>query len=217
MGYNNPSMRGILITVEGVEGAGKSTQCRLLARRLSAKGFTIRETSEPDGTPLGEAIRSLFERERIEPAPLSEAFLFLAARHQHVERVIRPALARGEIVISDRYSDATLAYQGYGRRLDLPMIRELNDFATGRLRPDLTLVLDLDPAVGLRRLGGRHLDAFEKMDQAFHSRVRQGYLDIAREEKDRVIVIHADQSVESLEAEIWSAVEERLQLREAIL
>ncbi len=209
-------MRGVLITVEGVEGSGKSTQRRLLAQKLRAKGYQVRETSEPDGTPLGEAIRALFEAEDIAPAPLTEVFLFLAARHEHVERVIRPGLARGEIVISDRYSDATLAYQGCGRGLDLQMIREMNDLATGRLRPDLTIVLDLDVSVGLQRLGGRRLDAFEKMDQAFHARVRKGYLEIAREEKDRVTVIHADQPVESLEAEVWAAVEERLRRIEAV-
>lgn len=204
-------MRGMLITFEGVEGSGKSTQCRRLAARLRTRGYRVRETSEPDGTPLGETLRSLFEREGAAPAPMAELFLFLAARHQHVERVIRPALERGEVVISDRYSDATVAYQGYGRGLDLRTIRELNDLATGGLRPDLTLVLDLDAAAGLRRLGGRHLDAFEKMDHGFHSRVRQGYLEIAREEKERMVVLQADQPVELLEAEVWTAVEERLQ------
>lgn len=148
----------------------------------------------------------LFEKDGASPAPLTELFLFLAARHQHVTEVIRPALERGEIVLSDRYSDATLAYQGYGRGLDLRMIRELNALATGGIQPDLTVVLDVDPAVGLGRLGERALDAFEKMDCAFHDRVRRGYLEIAGAETARVVVVRADRPVEPVQEEIRRAV-----------
>jgi dTMP kinase len=180
---------GILITVEGVEGSGKSTQGRRLAERQAGLGRRVTLTSEPDGTGLGAAVRAVFEREAPPPTPLAQAFLFMAARQQHVAHVIRPAVARGDIVISDRYTDATLAYQGYGQGLDLQTIRELNLLATGGLLPDLTLLLDLDPAVGMVRLGGRRLDAFERMDLDFHRRVREGYLEIARAEKERVAVL----------------------------
>src|SRR4030095_9558325 len=169
-------MRGALVTVEGVEGSGKTTQCRRLAARLRARGLEVIETSEPDGTALGQAVRGLFELEP-RPTALTQAFLFLAARQEHVAQVIRPALARGAIVISDRYTDATMAYQGYGPGLALPNIRELNDLATGGLLPDLTVLLDLDPVAGMGRIAGRPLDAFERMDAAFHRRVREGYLE----------------------------------------
>ena len=158
-------MRGVLITVEGVEGSGKTTQCRLLAEWLRGQGHRVRETSEPDGSPIGAAIRAIFEQAGVALTPLTESLLFMAARQQHVAQVITPALEAGEIVVSDRYADATLAYQGYGRGLDLQTIRELNALATGGVLPDLTLLLDLDPGLGLKRLRGRALDAFEKRSE----------------------------------------------------
>lgn len=204
---------GLLITIEGVEGSGKTTQCRLLAAWLRELGHRVRETSEPDGTPLGIAIRRVFELEGRALTPLAEAFLFVAARQQHVAQVVGPALAAGEIVLSDRFADATLAYQGFGRGVGLQTIRELNALATGGLVPDLTLVLDLDPAVGLRRLGDRALDAFEKLDVAFHRRVRQGYLELALEEDKRFVVLDADRSVERLEADVRRHVGDLLRAR----
>lgn len=206
-------MPGLLITVEGVEGSGKTTQCGLLARWLRGLGHRVRETSEPDGSPIGAAIRGLFERDGVTLTPLTEAFLFMAARQLHVAQVVRPALEAGQIVISDRYADATLAYQGYGGGLDLQTIRELNALATGGVLPDLTLLLDLEPALGLKRLGTRHLDVFERMDLAFHRRVRQGYLEIAREEKRRLVVLDAAQPAEHLEQEIRKAAGELLKQR----
>ena len=204
-------MRGVLITVEGVEASGKTTQCRRLAALLRGRGLEVVETSEPDGTPLGVAIRALFERdEPSAPTPLAQVFLFLAARQQHVAQVIRPALARGAVVLSDRYTDATLAYQGFGQGMDIETIRELNVLATGGVLPDLTLLLDLDPALGMERIRGRALDAFEKMDLDFHRRVREGYLEIARAEKSRVVVFAADQGEESLAAAIARTVGEFL-------
>lgn len=204
-------MRGVLITIEGIEGSGKTTQCRMLADWLSARGYRVCQTREPDGTGLGEAVRAVFEKDGAAPTPLAEVFLFLAARQQHVAEVIRPALERGEIVLSDRYADATLAYQGYGRGVDRHTIRELNTLATGGIQPNLTLVLDLPAEVGIQRLAGRPLDLFERMDLAFHQRVRQGYLEIAREEKERVVRLRADQPVEALQAEIRAAVEKVLE------
>lgn len=206
-------MRGVLITIEGIEGSGKTTHCRLLAEWLRGRGYRVTETSEPDGTPLGGIVRAVFENEGTRPTPLAEVFLFLAARQQHVAQMIGPALERGDIVLSDRYADATLAYQGFGRGVDLETIRELNGLATGGIQPDLTLLLDLPAEVGIQRLRGRVLDAFERMDLVFHQRVRHGYLEIAREEKERVVLFRADQSVEALQAEIRAAVEEWLQRR----
>ncbi|HEX9409544.1 MAG TPA: dTMP kinase [Methylomirabilota bacterium] len=208
-------MRGLLITVEGVEGSGKSTHSRLLADWIGSRGREVVLTSEPDGTPLGAAIRGLFEVEGAPPTPLTQTFLFMAARQQHVAQVIRPALGRGAVVISDRYADATLAYQGFGGGMDLETIRDLNALATGGVMPDLTLLLDLDPMEGMRRISDRALDAFEKMDLAFHRRVRDGYLEIARAEKSRFVVLDAAQAKDALHAAVVRAVRERLERHEA--
>jgi len=206
----------MLITVEGVEGSGKSTQCRRLVESLRARGLDATLTREPDGTPMGAALRRLFETDGPPPAPLTQVFLFMAARQQHVVDVIRPALSRGALVISDRYADATLAYQGFGQGVDLETIRDLNALATGGLVPDLTLVLDLEPAIGMARIRDRSLDAFEKMDLTFHRRVREGYLEIARTDKRRVVVLDADQDADALYVEIAAAVDDRLLRRERL-
>ena len=209
-------MRGLLITLEGVEGSGKTTQRLRLAAHLRARGVEVVETSEPDGTPLGvAAVRAVIERDGPPPTPLAQTFLFMAARQQHVAHVIRPALDRGAVVISDRYTDATLAYQGYAQGVDLHTIRELNALATGGVQPDLTLVFDLDPAAGIGRIRGRQLDTFEKMDLGFHRRVREGYLEIARSDKSRVLVLPADRDPDVLQADIARAVGELLDRREA--
>jgi dTMP kinase len=186
-----PSVRGVLITFEGVEGSGKTTQLTRLGRWLERNGFRVERTAEPDGTALGVAVRRLFERPGSRPTPLAELFLFLAARQQHVSERIRPWLAQGRIVLCDRYVDATTAYQGYGRGLDVELIRELNVRATGGILPDLTLVFDLEPGVGLRRIGKRRLDRFEREALAFHRRVRRGYIELHRAEPKRVRLIRA--------------------------
>ncbi|HET8530194.1 MAG TPA: dTMP kinase [Methylomirabilota bacterium] len=206
-------MRGALITVEGVEGSGKSTQCARLAQYLTRRGIEVVQTSEPDGTTLGLRIRALFEADGPTPTPLTQTFLFMAARQEHVTRVIGPALTRGAVVISDRYADATVAYQGHGQGVDVQTIGELNMLATGGVLPDLTLVLDLDPVVGMQRIRGRALDAFEKMDLAFHRRVREGYLEIARSDKSRVVVLDAGRDPEVLHADVVRAVDECLARR----
>jgi len=209
-------MRGMLLTLEGVEGSGKSTQCRKLIEVLQTRGLDVVLTREPDGTSLGTALRQLFQADGSPPVPLAQVFLFMAARQQHVAEVIRPALSRGALVVSDRYTDATLAYQGYGQGIDLETIRDLNALATGGLVPDLTLVLDLEPAVGMTRIRDRNLDAFEKMDLAFHRRVREGYLEIARTDKPRVVVLDADQAADALLAAIVATVDDRLLRRERV-
>ena len=157
-------MRGILITFEGVEGSGKTTQMLRLERALRRRGLRVERTREPDGTVLGAAVRRLFERPGVRPEPLVEVFLFMAARHQHVAEKIRPWLRRGRVVLCDRYTDATVAYQGYGRGVDPDLIRELNVRATGGVLPDLTLVFDLSPEEGLQRIGRRRLDHFERLN-----------------------------------------------------
>jgi dTMP kinase len=203
-------VRGLLITFEGVEGSGKSTQAHLLAAWLHERGRLVRLTSEPGVTSLGIAVRALFQADAARPTPLAEMFLFLAARQQLVAEVIGPALERGEIVISDRYADATVAYQGYGRGVDVQTIKELNLLATGGVLPDLTLLLDIDAGLGMCRIAGRAHDAFEKLGREFHDRVRQGYLEIAREQKDRVAVIAGDGGEAEIAETIRRIVTERL-------
>ena len=201
-------MRGVLITFEGVEGSGKTTQMARLGRWLQREGFRVERTAEPDGTALGRALRRLFEIPRL--TPMGEVFLFLAAREQHVSEKIRPWLARGRVVLCDRYTDATVAYQGYGRRLDPDLIRELNVRATGGVLPDLTLLFDLDPRQGLQRIGRRRLDRFERESLAFHRRVRRGYLEIQRAEPKRVRLIRAGRAPARIGAEAAAIVGEFL-------
>jgi dTMP kinase len=200
----------VLITFEGVEGSGKTTQSARLGRWLQREGYRVERTAEPDGTALGLAIRGLFANPRLRPTPLGEVFLFLAARQQHVGERLRPWLRQGRVVLCDRYTDATVAYQGYGRGVDLDLIRELNVRATGGILPDLTLVLDLDPREGLRRIGRRRLDHFEREALAFHRRVRRGYREIHRAEPKRVRLIRAARPPAAVAAEITRVVGEFL-------
>src|SRR2546426_9515366 len=183
---------------------------RRLGRWLRAEGHRVECTREPDGTRLGLAVRRLFERPGVRPEPLVEVFLFMAARHQHVAEKVRPWLSRGRVVLCDRYADATVAYQGYGRGVDPDLIRELNVRATSGVLPDLTLLFDLDPAEGLRRIRGRHLDHFEREALAFHRRVRRGYLEIHRAEPKRVRLIQAAPPPAQVAREIQAIVEEHL-------
>jgi dTMP kinase len=200
----------VLITFEGVEGSGKTTQMTRLVRWLKGQGHKVERTEEPDGTPLGVAIRRVFEQPGLRPRPLAEMFLFMAARHQHVVEKIRPWLTSGRIVLCDRYTDATLAYQGYGRGLDTDVIREMNLRATGGALPGLTLLFDLRPEDGLRRIAGRRLDRFEKEALAFHRRVRRGYLEIQRAEPKRVRIIEASRDPDQVERQVASTVAEFL-------
>ncbi|MGH7388279.1 MAG: dTMP kinase [Candidatus Rokuibacteriota bacterium] len=193
-------MRGVLITFEGVEGSGKTTQMARLGRWLERRGYRVERTAEPDGTPLGGAIRRLFERPGVRP--LTEVFLFLAARQQHVAEKIGPWVKRGAVVLCDRYTDATVAYQGYGRGIDRDLIRDLNVRATGGILPDLTLLFDLDPREGFRRIGRRRLDRFEREALAFHRRVRRGYLEIQRAEPKRVRLVRAGRPPAAVAAEV---------------
>ena len=202
---------GLFITLEGPEGAGKTTQLARLEARLRAAGRAVTVTREPGGTPLGTRVREVVLDPAVDIEPLGEFLLYSASRAQLVREVLRPALARGETVLCDRYADSSLAYQGAGRGLALPLLRQLTAEVTGGLTPDLTVLLDLDPAVGLERAAQRgQPDRLERADLAFHRRVRQGFLDLARAEPQRFLVLDAARSADELEAEIWAAVSARL-------
>lgn len=204
----------MFITFEGSEGCGKTTQMALLAEDLSRLGYPILTTREPGGTPIGEQVRAILsDLDNTAMHPRTEILLFQASRAQHVEQVIRPHLQKGGIVLCDRYADSTMAYQGYGYRLvDLELLRMIVDFATGGLKPDLTLLLDLEVEIGLRRraLGGEwnRLDAY---DLDFYQRVRQGYHAMAQAEPQRWVIVDASQTSEQVQAEIRRVVLERLQ------
>jgi dTMP kinase len=205
-------MPGLFISFEGGEGSGKSTQVERLAARLRARGSEPVVTREPGGTPLAEGIRALLLDPQRSPGPIAEAFLMEAARADLVERVIRPALAAGRIVLCDRYDDSTLAYQGAGRGLDLDLIERLNRAATGGLKPDLTLLFDLDPELGLARRASAP-EATNRLDREpleFYRRARDQYLALARREPGRFVLLDATLDAARLEAEVWSAVGERL-------
>jgi len=204
----------LFITLEGPDGSGKSTQVKALGDRLRAQGHNVCLTREPGGTQIGDQIRAvLHDLQNTAMQPRAEILLYSASRAQVVGEVIQPHLARGGVVVCDRYADSTLAYQGYGHGLNLEVLRTITNFATGGLWPDLTLLLDLEAEAGLRRrkAGGEwnRLDAY---DLEFHQRVRQGYLTLAAEEPARWVVLPAEGEVEELGERIWSAVAARLAL-----
>jgi len=200
--------RGLFITLEGIEGCGKSTQARLLGEYLRRQGHSTVETREPGGTPLAERIRAALLDRADEPvAAETEAFLVFAARRQHVAQVIEPALARGAIVLCDRFSDSTLAYQGYGRGLDVPMLERLNRLATHAVTPHLTLLFDLPVATGLaRRRSASETNRLDRESLRFHRRVRAGFLDLAKRHSRRVKIVSARPSQESVARAVASIV-----------
>jgi dTMP kinase len=202
------------ISFEGVEGCGKSTQLRLLAERLRAGGRAVRATREPGGTPLGERLRALLLESSPAPLdPIAEWLLFEADRRQHLAEVVRPALAAGAWVLCDRFSDSTEAYQAAGRGLDAEMIAGLDARVRGGVCPDLTLLYDVDVAEGLARTRRRDAreDRFESEELAFHERVRGRFLDIARREPRRVVVVPAHGDASAVFAETWRIVSERFE------
>jgi len=202
---------GLLITLEGIDGAGKSTQIKLLAAWLRRRGFKVCVTREPGGTRAGEHIREILLSSATRSlAPLAELALMYAARAQHLDEVVRPALARGAIVISDRFNDASFAYQGFGRRLGERPVRLLDGLICGSTQPDLTLVLDAPPRLALARTQSPERSAshrrFESAGTAFYQRVRRGYLTIARREPKRVKLIRAGRAPAEVQAEIREVV-----------
>jgi dTMP kinase len=203
----------VFLALEGGEGAGKSTQAKLLVEWLQSTGREVVLTREPGATATGQRIRSLL----LDPAsggisPRAEALLYAADRAQHVAHVILPALERGAVVVTDRYVDSSLAYQGAGRALELAEVARLSRWATGGLRPDLTLLLDIDPAVGLTRIQGAP-DRIELESLAFHQRVRQGFLDLAAADPDRYLVVAATDAPDQVHAVVRSRVEPLLPVR----
>ena len=203
--------QGLFITLEGPEGAGKTTQLARLEARLRAAGQAVTVTREPGGTPLGTRVREVVLDPAVDIEPLGEFLLYSASRAQLVREVLRPALTRGETVLCDRYADSSLAYQGAARGLSLPLLRQLTAEVTGGLTPGLTVLLDLDPALGLQRAARRgQPDRLEQADLNFHRRVRQGFLDLAYAEPQRFLVLDATRPEAELEAEIWAAVAEKL-------
>jgi dTMP kinase len=206
--------RGKFISLEGGEGAGKSTQAKLLRASLESRGRKVHLTREPGGSPGAEEIRKLLvEGDRERWTPLAETLLFLAARADHVARAIEPALAAGTWVISDRFADSTFVYQGIARGLGIETVRRLQQAAIGDFMPDLTVILDLDPSAGLTRAGkrGGSENRFEQFDAGFHAKLREGFLEIGRCEPRRCAVIPASDASEDIARRIWRLVEERLQ------
>ena len=216
-------MKGLFISFEGTEGCGKSTQVTLLAERLRNMGLLVRTLREPGGTPIGEEIRHTLKHshQNHSMTPEAELLLMNASRAQLVREIIRPALAAGEIVLCDRFYDSTIAYQGYGRELNLAMVQQVVDLAVGNTRPDITLLFQVSPEVGnARRLARQpHLpldikrDRFEEADHAFFDRVELGFKAVAEGEPNRVRVIDANGTVEDVRKDIWSRIQHLLARR----
>ncbi len=206
-------MKGLFISFEGIEGTGKTTQARLLAEYLSARGFSTVLTEEPGGTSIGLRIREVILKvEHTEMHSLTELLLYSADRSQHIHELVLPALHSGKTIITDRFSDSTMAYQGFGRGLDIDLIAELDRIVTGGLRPDLTLLLDMDVETGLgRNRGANKVDRLELEDIAFHEKVRAGYHELARKEPERIRLIDASEGIEETKAKIIKAVDLHIQ------
>jgi len=200
--------RGILITFEGTEGCGKSTQSQLLYGYLKKRSYDCFYTREPGGTGLGEKVRDiLLHSKKIAISNLTELFLFEACRSQIVAELIKPNLEENKIVICDRFSDATLSYQGYGGKIPLNTIKSLDRIATGGLAPDLTILMDIDTMLGLRRAKAKGVDRMEKKEIAYHNRVRAGYLKLARQNPGRMKVIRVNGSIEATQCLVRREVE----------
>jgi len=219
-----PDARGLFITFEGIEGSGKSTQIDRLARRLDGAGVEVVCTREPGGTALGRRLRAaLLDPDGKTMDPLAEMLLYAADRAQHIREIIAPAVARGAVVLSDRYLDATLAYQGYGRRLGTAVVLDIHSHPPLDLRPDRTVLLDLDPGPSVSRARRRNLEngvadtegRFEEEDLAFHRRVREGYLDLVRQAPDRYRVVPAEGDADAVERRVGRALADLLPLEES--
>lgn len=211
-------MLGKFITLEGPEGSGKSTQAKMMIRRLGELGIEAMYTREPGGTALGEEIRNILQHNSAGEAPCerAELLLFEASRNQLVEKVIRPALEKGTWVICDRFMDSTTAYQGYGRGLPVDEVKSIHNFTINDVSPELTLLLDLSIETGFERIAERFLelgesaDRFEQEERAFHERVRQGYLKLAVEEPERFRIVDAAQQPDVVSESIWNVLQELL-------
>ena len=201
---------GKFITIEGGEGCGKTTHIKRIATRLRDSGRTVLVLREPGGTDVGEQIRQVLQYSKQSAKMLAETelLLFCASRAQLVREVIQPALVAGQIVIADRFFDSTTVYQGAGRELDLTVVKFINEFASGDCRPDRTLVIDLDPRIGLERARGRELfDRMENQSLDFYDRVRQGYRALAQHEPARIKIVDGNQSLAAVEQQIWELLQ----------
>lgn len=203
----------MLITFEGIEGSGKTTQANLLHAYLKKNGYDPIKTREPGGTGFGEALRDVLLRKDMRVFPLAELLVFMAVRAQHMEEVISPALAEGKIVLCDRFVDATYAYQGYGRSIDLGIIETLNRLVTKGVRPNLTILLDCDVDLALKRksAANQHMDRFERESISFHRKIREAYLKLSKEDSRRFFVIGPSLDVEGTHRAIREKVESFLQ------
>ena len=189
--------KGFFITFEGADGCGKTTQSELIKKYLEEKGYEVVWTREPGSKGLGQKIRELLLHYDGDVSPSCEAFLFLADRAQHIEHLIKPAIESGKIVVCDRHTDSTIAYQGYGRGKDIEQLKYLNNLATNGLKPDLTFVFDVSTEVAQKRVGSEK-DRMESAGIEFHKKVRNGYLEIAKQEPERVKVVNANNSIEKV-------------------
>ena len=201
------SKKGCFITFEGIDGCGKTTQMELLQKYLETeKGLTVLKTREPGGKGLGEEVRKLLLNYDGEVSPKCESFLFLADRAQNIDIIVNPAIERGEVVLCDRHTDSTIAYQGYGRGVNIEELKKLNDLATGGKKPDLTIVFDIDVETSMKRVG-KERDRMEESGEKFFKAVRQGYLEIAKTEPERVKIIDATQTIEEIHKQVVSLFE----------
>src|SRR5574344_1250469 len=198
--------KGLFITFEGIDGCGKTTQLNLTADYLKSKGFDVLITREPGAKGLGEMLSEILLNYDGDVSSNCEAFLFLADRAQHIDTIVKPAIDSGKIVLCDRHTDSTVAYQGYGRGVDLGQINMLNDIATSGLKPDLTFIFDVDIETSQKRVG-KDKDRMESAGIEFHKRVREGYLKIADGEPDRVKVINAVESVENISTQVKTLID----------
>ncbi|MBO7672501.1 dTMP kinase [bacterium] len=202
--------KGLFITFEGCDGCGKSTQLNLLAKYLEEKGYNVLITREPGAVGLGEKIRELLLNYDDEVSQKCESFLFLADRAQHIDTIVKPAIERGVIVLCDRHTDSTIAYQGYGRGLNIDELNKLNTLATGGMKPDLTLLFDVDSETSMQRVG-QDKDRMESAGIEFQKKVRNGYLELAKNEPNRIKVFDSSKTIEQLHQEVLSTVQAVLQ------
>ncbi|MDY6311149.1 MAG: dTMP kinase [Cyanobacteriota bacterium] len=199
--------KGLFITFEGIDGCGKTTQLNMLNKYLQDKGYETVLTKEPGGKGLGEKIRNILLNYDGEVSDRCESFLFLADRAQNIDLIVNPAIRQGKIVLCDRHTDSTLAYQGYGRELDLAQIKKLNDLATNGRKPDITFIFDVSLETSSKRVG-KDKDRMEKSGKDFFQRVRNGYLKIAQNEPQRVKVINSEKSIDEVFAQVLKYINE---------
>ena len=201
--------RGLFITFEGVDGCGKSTQIELLSKYLKENNFEVVITREPGGKGLGEKLREILLNYDGEVSDRCESFLFLADRAQNIDTIVNPAVNSGKIVLCDRHTDSTVAYQGYGRGLDIDTINHLNNLATNNKKPDLTFIFDIDTETSMKRVG-KNQDRMESAGIEFQNRVRKGYLELAQIESERVKVIDATKTIEEIHEEVLEIIKKIL-------